>query len=214
MPIELSAGPAAGLEIIKTHLSTTNPEPVPFLAFQSQLQNGQLVAADDPILPTEPASVALLAADPYPVYTVPFSITVEAVLNPKLTAWQYLLVKPDHSIHALVELAVLPDGSVSFAELYPREYAEWLAGTINPALDVLDDHEAQYNLRLLRAPSLSFQGFWLHHATDRSRDRIVAVGDGEPNYRHGQVMPEATVLQLLGEISASRLPNAGKFQFR
>lgn len=215
MPIELVPAPGAGLEIVKIHLSTTDPEPIPFLAFRTQLQNGQLVAVDEQDAPPpEPPSIELSAATPYPVYTLPLSITDGALLNARITAWQYLLVKPDRSIHALAEVAVLPDGSLSFAELYPRDYAEWLAGIINLAVDALENDGPPLQLRLLRAPSLSFHGIWLHDEGNRARDRITAIGDGEPNYRHGQVMSEETLREILGEISGRRQLQARTYQFR
>jgi hypothetical protein len=216
MPIRLPTGPEAGFKIVEKHISAEDAGPPDFNAFRPDFKDGQLVSVE----PMEaarlvnavrgdviPISVTLQSTEPYPIYTLSREALPKKVSlrSAKLTAWHYILVKDDRSVHSLVELAVLgPAGqALSYTALRPREYAERMVEAIDHASKLPEAGQQEYELRVLRAPSLSFLGVWLH-TEQWIHDWFIAIGDGEPDYAEKQVMNESKLAEVLAEIAERR----------
>lgn len=216
MPIRLPSGPETGFKIIETHLSAEDAGPPRFNAFRPDFKDDQLVSVE----PMEaarlvnavrgdvvPISVALQSTESYPIYTLSCEASPKrvSIRSAKLTAWHYVLVEDDLHVHSLVELAVLGPGgeALSYAALRPREYAEMMVEAIDHASKLPEAALQDYELRVLRAPSLSFLGVWLH-TEEWFHDWFIAIGDGEPDYGKKQVMNETKLTTVLGEIADRR----------
>jgi hypothetical protein len=129
------------------------------------------------ILP-EDNHIALLAAVkhkprpliPHPVYTT----SIDAVFQNRLleasrpTAWQYILAHGQEP-YLLAEVASNRQGrplGLAYAASYERDYAQKTCDAMKAAHAQLNDSEKEYELRVLRAPTLYFRAVWLHAKDD------------------------------------------------
>lgn len=201
MPLSLIEGPEAGLELVRRHAPL----------FLSQ-------------------DYRLTVARPYPLYSIGINAiqTGRPLSAAELTAWQYLLLDQEADVFALAEVADVNAGGkhkLTFSTLRPRRYAEAVVATIVSAEEFSDANEAQYLLRILRAPGIYALAVWLHGNDDivfpvRAQnettmkeiwqDRRVVKGEREL----AQLLRPAAELQLMPPVTAKaksrRSPRSGK----
>ena len=82
------------------------------------------------------------------------------------TAWLYVLGSAEH---AVAELSTArPDGvpGLTYAGLYPHDYGSALLNAAVRARELAAQTTSFYDLRVLRAPSLSLLAIWLHGPED------------------------------------------------
>ena len=124
-------------------------------------------------------------ARPYPVYT----FAIEAVLGDSplqsawLAAWEYLVVD-GQTIAGLAEVAATDaqgNPQLAFAALHPPSYAEAITARILSAQQLPPvTGPQQWELRILRVPSLTALAIWLRHDDDHILLPIETVPDGVP----------------------------------
>lgn len=111
----------------------------------------------EPVVPAGEVRVA----KPQPIYTS----TIDALLDnrllsdARLTGWQYVLVVNGEADGVAEVSGTMgePAAPLSFASMYPREYARAIADTIRHAEGI----PGEYDLRMLRVPSLYLLAVWL-----------------------------------------------------
>lgn len=122
-------------------------------------------------------------ARPYPLYT----FAIEAVLQDHplemawLAAWEYLVIDGE-TITGLAEVAATTpsrEASLRFATLHPASYARRITDTI-VAAEQLPLGAAEYELRILRVPSLTALAIWLYRQNDDIILPIETVHEGVP----------------------------------
>ncbi|HKS22753.1 MAG TPA: hypothetical protein VJZ76_08150 [Thermoanaerobaculia bacterium] len=107
---------------------------------------------------------------PYPLYTFALNDVIDGrpLAAALLSAWEFLIVDGE-SVVAMAEICARDaDGKedLSYATLHPRSYATAIAETIAAAEVLPEVADTPFELRLLRAPSLSLLAIWLHRADD------------------------------------------------
>lgn len=142
MPLTLPDAPAEGLAIVGDYV------PRILAAMGRTLDSGELEVAP-----------------PYPLYT----FAIHAVLGDaplkaaRQTAWEYLLVRGEE-IFGLAEVAVARSKKkekLGYATLHPRAFAAAIASRIADAEKLPQVKNDNYELRILRAPSLTLLAIWL-----------------------------------------------------
>jgi hypothetical protein len=148
MAIHVPEGPSGGLDLVLENLALPDDEYVGYDATAGYLD----------------------VARPYPIYTS----TIPALLDEKflgaaqLTGWHYPILAGE-SLQGLAEIAsVDPQGSsdLSYASQYDSDYAEEIQQSILGAEGLPQVKEGDYELRILRAPSLVLLAVWLHGVDD------------------------------------------------
>lgn len=145
----------------------------------------------------------LAVSPPHPVYVLEHGRIRQGghLDRARLTAWRYLLFVEEEAV-AAAELALTDDGP-EFGGLNTGPFVQ---ATIDALLfaETLDEvGEADFELRLLRSPSLLFTALWLHGPRDlliplRRRPRIL------PNLVPGRAYSPGQVLDQLRQALIAR----------
>lgn len=124
-------------------------------------------------------------ARPYPLFT----FDIEAVLGDSplqsawLAAWEYLIVDGETTA-GLVEVAATdPERQprLAFATLHPASYAQRITARIVFAEQLPEvESPQQWELRILRVPSLTALAIWLHQDSRHIVLPIETIMDGVP----------------------------------
>lgn len=115
-------------------------------------------------------SVSMRVARPYPLYTstLPNLLEKRLLACACLTAWQYVVYSEEAAIGvAEVSVETEPgEPAMAYAAFESERYADMvLKGMIN-ANELIDREGGDYELRILRAPSLTLLAVWLHGNRD------------------------------------------------
>jgi hypothetical protein len=146
-------------------------------------------------------------SQPHPVYFVPLDQLVKGKLlgAAKQTSWRYLLVYRKTAV-AEAELSARQQGGKGGAakelEFLGLTHGPFTSATIE-ALTAAEKLpavvKADYELRLLKVPSVYLVALWLHGASD---DILVPMGDPPGGLKKNRAYTEGQVVKALGEIAA------------
>lgn len=140
---------------------------------------------------------------PHAVYAATFRRGADRLLDsPELIAWQYVIALHDVP-KAVAEVRVSGDGGkeLVFASLYSRTYAEAIVRTIAFAQGVPEVQKDDYELRVLRDPSLSLLALWLYR--EGAADLLFPIRLDSRGRKRGP-FSEAEMVEKLKPVAARR----------
>jgi hypothetical protein len=160
--VAVSDIPEGGADLVAQNIAAAAAT-VPTVALGGNLE----AKNTDDTTAADATQTGLQIARPYPLYTTSLTHLEHGFLDSaRLTAWQYVIIDGG-SPHAVAETRCKESTvSVCYAALYGISYAEEMVRTIGEAELVPQVATADYELRILRAPSLSLLAVWLHGPTD------------------------------------------------
>lgn len=148
-------------------------------------------------------------AGPYPIYNG----TITGVLNETLlksaadngeTGWAFLVIRGESTWVA--ELA-MREGKLTLATFYPQSYAQAFVNALARA-EAYDraNPDEDYDMRVLRAPSLSLNAIWLHGHVSR----LAPIQRVPTPLRGEHVYSETLLVKLLRPTAERRLATHDK----
>lgn len=203
--------PQAGIELVSRNLQPDDieddvfPPPEALNEPQAEAVAGPGVEIDAP--PLNPKVLAPLLSrgatladleilPAHAVYAASFRRGADRLLDsPELIAWQYVIALRNVP-KAVAEVRVSGDDGkeLVFASLYPRTYAEAIVRTIAFAERIPEVRQNDYELRVLRDPSLSLLALWLYR--EGSADLLFPIRYDSKGRKRGPFSEAEMVAQL------------------
>jgi hypothetical protein len=134
-------------------------------------------------------------AGPHRVFAVPRDALIRGDLLAAATpvAWRYLIVNQDSAV-ASAELIERPSGELVFSELNHGAFAQGTADVLNAAEQLDEVRERDFELRLLRIPSVYFVALWLR---SDSADLILPLAPAPAGLEAGRRYTPDEILSVL-----------------
>lgn len=148
----------------------------------------------------------LTVARPYPLYTLPAAAVMgeHPLQIARQSAWEYLILDGD-SVIGLAEVEMRDahgNENIAFATLHPRGYADAIATRIAEAERLPETAGQKYELRILRAPSLTALAIWLSGEHD---DLLLPIDGRDATWKDVErVASEADLVRTLRPIAQER----------
>jgi hypothetical protein len=162
----------------------------------------KVAPAADLLEKAPPARVPTLQiALPHPLYTAKIGdLDGKFLASARRTAWQYVVVEGE-SPHSVAETRWRAStGSLVYAARYSRGYAEEMVRTIGTAEALPEVAAADYELRILRAPSLSLLAVWLHGP----KDLILLIRRAPATLKDNVLITESELTAALRPLAEQR----------
>lgn len=161
MALTFQSAPAAGIDVIRKHMT-------------------DLVLEDETLFAVESAAANLTIAPGLPVYTATLRTFLGDGFPATLlrTAWHYLILDGDVP-RAVAELAVDPENEAKLrpASLKNARYAERAVAALAVAEAVPQLVENDYDLRILRVPGIYLTAVWLSRERGGFLIPVAPIGE-------------------------------------
>ena len=159
-----------------------------------------------PGMPVNVRLEELSHSEAHPVYTVPLDRLVEGKLldAATLSSWRYLIVHDGEAI-AEAELGVKARGAgqaLQFAGLTRGPFVAATIEALRAAEKFPEVGKADYELRLLRLPSVYLFALWLH---GNAGDILVPMGTPPAGLKKNRPYSEAALVKALRPVAARTL---------
>jgi hypothetical protein len=193
MAIQIATAPALGLEIVRQTL------PLP---------NFQLVALGAEGAPAANVQPQQEVKAPYPIYTATIDgLAGGGLSSAQLTAWQYV-IESGGVVESTAEVAVAdfnadPEVALDYASEQPASYAQALLAAVDDANARPESAAAagDFELRILRVPSLYILAIWLQRAGE---DVLRLVRGSRAGLVAGRWVTETEFLQAIRPLAEIR----------
>jgi hypothetical protein len=135
---------------------------------------------------------------PYPLYTSGLRelLAGRFLESARRTSWQYVVVIGGEPLQ-LAEVR----GSENFAGLFSEAVVDALLDVTNAAENLSFVQEANYELRILRAPDLYLTAVWLHR---EGEDWLLPVRPAPARLQAGSILNEAQLVRALRPLAEAR----------
>lgn len=145
----------------------------------------------------------LILSQPHRVYTAtPTDVLAGSILaSATEDSWRYLVIRNDDDVVAAVEVTSRDGGPMELAHINEGPFVVGTVAAIAIAEEQLENDPNDFELRLLRIPSLYLMALWLH--ADNS-DELITIAPAPPGLRANEVIGEAQLTGALRPLAEER----------
>ena len=185
MPIIQARAPQASLSALYPHLGTS------FISTTAGARSANLTAASPKI------------SDPHPCYCLGLNEVAQGnfLSTASLESWNYLLLNGDQPI-GNAEMLDTGTNTLAFSSISHNFLAADLLNALHVVEGAAAVQKGNYEMRLLRIPSLYFAALWLHASTD---DLIFPIAPTPNELASQRIYTAAEILpNLMSAANAKR----------